>query len=158
MNWIIYAVIAIALIFIFKRLLPSPKSLNAATNALLAEHLLRRVELVQENQFAKELGEQIINVWRLSGFPNITDSAAIDSFNEESRFVQLNIIAMALNELGHSPHIANEYWQAVSNPLLANLGDDAHISAVSRRLKSNYGEDITIPERQFKLVSWGLSD
>lgn len=137
---------------------PSPMTLNAATNALLAEHFLQYVELVPENPFAKRLMDKIVDVWRLSGFPSIKDAAVAESFNNESRFAQLNIIAMALNKLGQHPMLPNESWHPVSNPVIPGLDDDAHIQAVAKRLQLNHGVNIQIPSRRFQMKEWGLSE
>lgn len=158
MDWLLYLVVAVVVIIAIKKMIPSPKKLDAATNALLAEHLLQYVELVPENSFAKELRDKIVDVWRLSGFPSIKDSAVAESFNNESRFAQLNIIAQAFNELGIYPMLPNEFWHPVSNPFIPGLDDDDHIQAVMKRLQSNHGVNLQIPSGRFQMKEWGLSE
>ena len=157
MAWLFYLIIAVVVVISIKIILPSPKKLAAATNALLAEHILQHVELTPDNPFAKELRDKIVDVWRVSGFPNIEESMVVDSFNRRSRFVQLNIIAMAFNELGHDPMLPNEIWHSVSNPFVPGLDNDAHVQAVVKRIQSNHGIYLQIPSRRFQLKEWGLS-
>ena len=52
MDWLVYLAAAAVIFFALKGLLPSPRQPNAATNALLTEHLLQVVERVPENAFA----------------------------------------------------------------------------------------------------------
>lgn len=63
MSWLTYTLLAVVALFLLKKMLPSPRKLGAATNALLAEHLLQHVEFVPENPFARELKQAVINVW-----------------------------------------------------------------------------------------------
>lgn len=156
MDWIVYVVIFVLVVIFVRRLLPSPKNLGAATNALLAEHYLQSIELVPENPFTTELGNGIVNVFRLSGFPNIDDSAVFEKFNNSNRFVQLLLIAMALNEFGNQPKLQNEFWHPVKNPFATNLENSSHVDAVKGRLLSTHDADVHISENKLHLDEKGL--
>lgn len=136
---------------------PRPKKFNAATNALLAEHLLGLVELVPGNPFSKEIADTIVRLLLSSNLWTSRDDV-VAFFNSEPRFTQLNVIAMALNELGHMPLLSKEIWQPVKNPLLPDLADQRHIDAVAQRLNAKHSVSIAIPPRRFQIVDWGLAD
>ncbi len=137
--------------------LPGQEKFAAATNAILAEHLLFTVELVPQNPFAKFLMDQIISVCQASGVGN-TGAVAIDFFNARSRFEQLNLIAMALAELDQVPMLGREVWVPVRNPFTAALNNEGHVRAVKARLKSAYGVDVEFRRGKFRIERWGLRD
>ena len=137
-----------------KKSFPSPKVLNAATNALLAEHYISLVELVGENPYVNELKSGVVKAWRHSGFPNMKEEDIYEQFNHSTRFQQLNILAMACNELNQDPMLPGEFWQSVKNPFLPELDDKHHLKSVAARLKSKHGVDIQIPEVRLNLYEW----
>lgn len=157
MTWIVYLAVA-ALIFVALRgLLPSPLQLNAATNALLAEHLLQFVELVPENTFAAELRDRVIVVWsRISGKENLPADRAAHEFNSSERVVQLNVLAVALHSLKHTPMLPAERWCQIRDPFKAP--SEKHIEAVRKRLAAKHGVRIELSKRPLQIVSWGISD
>jgi hypothetical protein len=71
---------------------PSTK-INAAINALLAEHLLSYVELAPQNPYAKTLADAMLAAAK-SRAPKKFDAAQFaEEFNTAPRFTQLNVIA-----------------------------------------------------------------
>src|SRR5689334_14788178 len=88
----------------------------AAVNALMAEHGLGLIELVPQNPFAAQLGSAVISVLRLGSRTPFDEDRWKGMFNREKRSTQLNIVAMALNHLGHSPMLPGESWRTVKNP------------------------------------------
>ncbi len=156
MEKIIFIISLIVLIWFAKKLLPSPKILGAVTNALLAEHYLSLVELVGENPYVNELKSGIVKAWRHSGFPNMEEEDIYTKFNRCTRFEQLNILAMAFNELDDEPMLAGEFWHSVKNPFLPRLDDEQHLKAVRDRLKANHGVDIHIPQERLNISDWDI--
>ena len=154
MKIILFTIGLIIFIWLVKKSLPSPKVLNAATNALLAEHSISLIELVGENPYVKDLKSGIVNAWRHSGFPNMKEEDIYEQFNHCTRFQQLNILAMAFNELNHDPMLPGEFWQFVKNPFLPDLDDEHHLKSVAARLKSKHGVDIQIPEQRLNIYDW----
>ncbi len=118
MKTILFSIGLIIIIWQLRKLLPSPKKLNAATNALLAEHYLSLIELVGENPFVEELKHGIVSAWHNSGFKNLSEDTVYEQFNQCTRFQQLNIIAMAFNENNINPSLNGEIWREVKNPAL----------------------------------------
>lgn len=153
MEWVL---LGLACLFILWSLTRGVPKFSAATNAILAEHTLGLVELVPENPFAKRLKDQVIDVWRRMGFPNMTEDQVAQSFNGLTRIGQLNILAIAFAELGDRPYLPGESWQYVRRPLL--MEDEAHVRAVAARMKSKHGVDIHIPTERFQIVDWGIVD
>ena len=94
-------------------------SYSAALAALLAEHNLGYIELVPQNPFAKELKEGIISAFRAGDRTHFDQDWWVSTFNASSRSVQLNFVALGLNELGHRP-ILEGVWPRVRNPMVLN--------------------------------------
>jgi len=138
-----------------------PSTHSAMTNALFAEHALSLIELVPENPFSTELGRQIVRTLQ-RGIPGqSSDREVITMFNCESRFVQLNIIAMAMNDLHQYPPLIGEHWQYVKNPFVFKFRPikPDFFAGVSKRLFRKHGVSITISEdRQLQLTDQGLID
>lgn len=157
MNWVIYAAAAVLVFFALKGLLPNPFELNTATNALLAEHLLQFVELVPENTFAAELRDRVIVVWRrVSGQEDLPPDRAAREFNSSQRIVQLNILAVALQSLKHTPMLRGEQWCKIRDPF--KIPSEQHIEAVRGRIAAKHGVRIELPKRSLQIVGWGISD
>jgi hypothetical protein len=156
MEWLIYALLAVVAVILLKRFLPSPKQFGPATNALLVEHALGLIELVPQNPFATRLKDAVVAVWRAAGFPRSTEEVVRDAFNRADRLVQLNILAMAFNELGHQPMLPNEFWHPVGNPFVSV--DPRHIEAVARRLNATHGINVSVRSKPLVMTAWGISD
>lgn len=90
------------------------------------------------------------------GFPNMAEAAVVDKFNRHSRFEQLNVLAMALNELGHNPILQGELWHEVRNPFLSVY--ERHIASIYKRIASRHGIVISLPAKPFRMTDWGISD
>lgn len=158
MLWIVGFSIAIIVFIVVLR--GPPRKFNSATNALLAEHVLRYIELVPENRTAQELKAEVLKVWRQSSAARVPDESIVKEFNDLPRTMQLNLLAKALASLGNLPMIGGigrEIWTPVERPLSV-MPKPAHIEAVAARLKSTYGTDVTIPDRRFRMYEWGVSD
>lgn len=156
MKTITFIISLIAIIWLVKKSLPSPKILGAVTNALLAEHYLSLVELIGENPYVNELKSGIVAAWRHSGFPNMEEEDIYAKFNRCTRFEQLNILAMAFNELNDEPMLADEFWHSVKNPFLPRLDDEQYLKAVADRLKAKHGVDIHIPQERLNISDWDI--
>ena len=118
----------------FATLFKGTKGFSAATNALLAEHMLSEMD----EDAKREIRDQIAYIFRAGGFPNITDELIERRFNSASRFVQLNFIALALNDLGIEPSFKGEFWHEVRNPFQPNICDEREIEAVQARLSNQH--------------------
>lgn len=154
MKTLFFLIGLVIFIWLLKKSLPSPKVLNASTNALLAEHSISLIELVGENPYVKDLKSGIISAWRHSGFPNMKEEDIYEQFNHCTRFQQLNILAMAFNELNQDPMLPGEFWQTVKNPFLPGLDEKQHLQSVAARLKSKHGVDIRIPDERLNIYDW----
>ena len=86
MIWVILVgIFAVIVFFAFRK----AKSYGVASNALLAEHMLVYIELVQENPFTKQLRDAVITVWQNGSNRNISEKDVIESFNRQERIVNL---------------------------------------------------------------------
>jgi hypothetical protein len=152
----IYATLGPALLYFC---LVAPKKLHApfVMNALLAEHSLSLIELVKENPFALSLRDAIVSVYRHSQPREMTFDEIARSFNEEGRLVQLNIIAMAFNELVRSPTLHNAEWLPVANPFVVDA-DDKLIRSVAEQLSKKHKVAFGIANGKFELTEDSLLD
>ena len=133
------------------------RDLDRVHNALLAEHSMSLTELDPENSFAATLKGAVIKTYRVSGIQNYSPDTAADSFNELSRFEQLNILAMALNEMGHSPVLRGAHWMPVKNPFGDRI-DDALIESISKQLTEKHRAPVQLATGQFAVTEWGIAD
>jgi len=134
-------------------LFPSTK-LNAAVNALLAEHLLSYVELTPQNPYARTLADAMLAATqsRAKGF----DAARFtDQFNAAPRFTQLNVVASGFQELGRTPQGTS--WRRVRKPF-SPLENAKKIEKAQHMLFFHHGIDVRIRSGSFKLTDWGLCD
>ncbi len=148
MIWLIWTVLVVALLVLVRRIRVSPKDFAAATNALLAEHHLS-LRLSETSEYPKQLAELLRNVTRATGFPNATDELVFGSFDRRDRFVQLNLIALALDHAGIDPEIPGEKWYPFRNPFLLKR-DDSNIQTVSERIYRQCGIRLEVNEAKLR--------
>lgn len=125
-------------------------SFGGAQNALFVELMLPSLNVVQRAQ----LKERIIRIFQSSGFPKKKPDAVISHINDSTRIAQLNFIALAMNELGYSPPLKNEYWTEVRNPFDPSLATENEIWAVAKRLKSNHNVSVSIGSGPLNFDEW----
>lgn len=111
------------------------KGFAAATNALLAENMLPSLSKADKDNVRL----QIAHIFRTGGFPNISDDFIYTQFNSQPRAAQLNLVAMALNELGIEPPFKGESWHEVRNPFLPSAYDASDLAAVQARMSNQHG-------------------
>ncbi len=126
------------------------KGFAAATNALLAEHMLPTLSSDQKDQ----VRAQISHIFRAGGFPNITDDFIYTQFHSESRVVQLNLVALALNDLGIEPPYKGEFWHEVRNPFRPDIYDSNDIAAVQARLSNQHGVHFQLAREPMHLMDF----
>lgn len=129
----------------------------AAVNALLAEHSLGLTELVPQNPFAAQLKSAVISVLRMGSRTPFDQGHWINIFNHENRTTQLNIVAMALNELGHSPMLFGELWRPVKNPFIIR-DVEGKLDRAAQYIQRRHGEVIRLRSSRLTLEAWGLAD
>jgi hypothetical protein len=115
-------------------LLKGNKGFAAANNALLAEHMLPSLTTQQKQR----VQGQILHIYRAGGFPNISEDFVYTDFNSQPRLVQLNLIAMALNDLNIEPPLKGEFWNEVRNPFRPDIYDQRDMEAVQARLSNQH--------------------
>lgn len=119
---------------LFSFLFKGNSGFAAATNALLAEYMLSNLTGDQKNK----LRAQIAHIFRAGGFPGLSEEFIRTKFNSQPRAVQLNFVALALNDLGINPPFRGEFWHEVKNPFLPNIYDAADLEAVQARLSNQH--------------------
>lgn len=83
-------------------------------------------------------------------------------FNLSPRFVQLNVVALGLNELGDPPLLTSERWRLVRNPFV--LSEAARELEKARRFfEKRYGSSLhgfswRLRSRLLAIKEWGLCD
>ena len=129
--------------------------LNAAINALLAEHLLSYVELTPQNPYAKTLANAMLAATKPRRAKAFDAESFVEAFNAAPRFTQLNIIASGFQQLGRTPQGAS--WRRVRKPF-APLENPKKVEKAQHMLFFHNGIDVRIRSGSFQLTDWGLCD
>lgn len=121
---------------------------KAATNAVLASHLLPGLDKQQKKNIATLIAEQILN----SRYRGTADDV-LRELNNNCRVTQMNFIAMACNDLGVKPPIDDGVgWRHVSNPYsVGGHTKERDISAVVRWFARKNGVSINWPGDDVKV-------
>lgn len=133
---------------LFRKLLGIP-SFSGATNALLVEMVLPTLTDEQRRQIKNKL----VSIYRNGGSPRASEESALSSISSSGRIVLLNFIALALNELGYLPPLKNEDWSVVRNPFHDET-TESNLWAVSKRLKSTHGVNVSVGVGLVDFDSW----
>jgi hypothetical protein len=165
MGWLIILAVMVLGIFLYTRSNAGfgPSTVAGATNALLAEQLLRSLAQAARNPLSTKLRPYVIEVYRNAGFPNQTEESIASSFNESNRLEQLNILAMAADRAGLKPSLPGEHWLSISNPFTVfppnATGADLVVTQVMERLvsKHNIGLEISVNQK-FRMDQAGIWD
>jgi hypothetical protein len=125
-------------------------SFAGSTNALLVELTLPALS----DQQRSELKVRAVEVFRKIGSPDMSAEAALADLNHASRITQLNILALAMKELGYKPILSTERLRKVRDPFSPDLVDEHTLRAVARRLKWAHGVEAHIGEEPISFDSW----
>ncbi len=125
-------------------------SFNGATNALLVEFTLPTLTDLQRTQ----LKGRVFEVFRTCSPPDLSAEAARPDLNQATRIAQLNMIAVAMKELGYKPPLKKEVLHKVRDPFDPGHGEERALRAVARRLKWKHGVEIWIGEEPICFDSW----
>jgi len=131
------------------RLIDMP-SFNGATNALLVELTLPTLTESQRT----ELKVRVVEVFRSRVASDSPAEAALAELNQAARIVQLNLLALAMKELGYQPPLKKEVLHTVRDPFDPNHADERAMRAVARRLKWKHGVEIWISEESISFDTW----
>ncbi|MBX3327519.1 MAG: hypothetical protein U0223_16910 [Nitrospira sp.] len=131
------------------KLLDMP-SFNGATNALLVE--LALLEFTESER--TQLKGRVVDLYRTHRAADGTIEAAMVELNQIPRFFQLNLVALAMKDLGLKPPLKKEKLQKVHDPFDPNHADERALNAVARRLKWQHGIEIWIREEPISFDSW----
>jgi hypothetical protein len=131
------------------RLLDMP-SFNGATNALLVELAIPELTETQRSQ----LKGRVIELFRAHRSPNGSVDVALAELNQTPRVFQLNMLALAMKDLGYPPPFKKEKLQKIKDPFDPSHADEYAMRAVARRLKWHYGVEVWIAEESISFDSW----
>lgn len=131
------------------RLLDMP-SFNGATNALLVELAIPELTDSQRSQ----LKDRVIELFRTHRSLDGAAEVILVELNQTPRVFQLNILAIAMKDLGYPPPFKKEKIQKIQNPFDPSHADEHAMRAVARRLKWQYGVEVWIAEESISFDSW----
>lgn len=131
----------------FGSLFRGTKGFSTATNALLAEATLPKLDASQRNR----IKSKVLQVLKSGGMARHSDEYLSSFFDRQPRLVQLNFVAIACQELNIKPAIDGEIWCDVKNPFLPNAYDDSDILAVRDRLRTQRRAEISVKAGQLSL-------
>lgn len=134
---------------ILSRLFNLP-SFKGATNALLVELALPELTKTQRTQ----LKSRVVELIQTHRSPDRTPEAVLVELNQTPRIFQLNVLALAMKELGHPLPLKKEKLQKVKDPFDPSHGDEHALRAVARRLKWHYGVEVWLAEEPISFDSW----
>lgn len=131
------------------RLLDIP-SFNGATNALLVELALPELTESQRSQ----LKGRVLELYRTHKTSDGSTEVMLLELNQTPRIFQLNMLALAMKDLGYPLPFKKEKIQKIKNPFDPSHADEYAMRAVARRLKWHYGVDVWIAEESISFDSW----
>lgn len=134
---------------ILSRLFGMP-SFDGASNALLVELTLPTLTAAQRAQ----LKVRVVEAFRARGVSGMPAEAALVDLNQATRIAQLNLLSLAMKELGYKPPLKREAWHKVQDPFDPGHADERALRAVARRLKWKHGVEIWIGEESISFDSW----
>jgi len=133
----------------FSRLFGMP-SFAGSTNALLVELTLPTLTDPQRAELKTRMIEFLQNIGSLDTSPE----TALATLNQASRMTQLNLLAIAMKELGYRPALSTERLRKIKDPFAPDLVDEHALRAVARRLKWTHGIEPHIGEEPINFDSW----
>ena len=125
-------------------------SFAGSTNALLVELTLPTLTDPQR----RELKVRAIQFLQNIGSPGMSPETALADLNQASRMTQLNVLALAMKELGYKPSLSSERLRKVRDPFAPDLVDEHALRAVARRLKWKYGVEASLSVESITFDSW----
>ncbi len=125
-------------------------SFNGATNALLVE--LALLELTESQR--AHLKNRVLELYRVHRASTEPTEDTLVELNQTPRFFQLNLVALAMKDLGYKPPLKKEKLQKVRDPFDPTHADERALSAVARRLKWQHGIEIWVREEPISFDSW----
>jgi hypothetical protein len=131
------------------RLLDMP-SFNGATNALLVELSLPELTESQRSQ----LKGRVIELFQTHRASDGPAEVMLVELNQMPRIFQLNIVALAMKDLGYPTPFKKEKLQKIKNPFDPSHADEHAMRAVARRLKWHYGVEVWIAKESISFDSW----
>lgn len=134
----------------FKNMISGGAGIAGANNAHLAEMLLKGFS--PQDKF--RVLERMIKMYKRAGGIAAAPELIIRRFNEaNSRVAQLNIIALALADLGYPSPIPGESWMAVQNPF--SLGtDETDLEVNAGHMRRKHQIHIALPKSKIDFNLW----
>ncbi|MDX2251743.1 MAG: hypothetical protein NW202_05630 [Nitrospira sp.] len=125
-------------------------SFAGSTNALLVELTLPTLTDPQRAALKARAIEFLQNI----SSPGMSPETALAGLNQASRMTQLNVLALAMKELGYKPALSSERLRKVQDPFAPDLVNEQALRAVARRLKWKYGVEASLSVESITFDSW----
>jgi hypothetical protein len=125
-------------------------SFAGSTNAILVELTLPTLTDPQRSQLKIRAIQFLQNI----GSPGMSPETALADLNQASRMTQLNVLALAMKELGYKPVLSSERLRAIKDPFASDLVNEHALRAVARRLKWKYGVEASLSLESITFDSW----
>jgi len=125
-------------------------SFAGSTNTLLVELTLPSLSDPQRTELKTRVIEYLQNTGSLGTSPE----TALAQLNHASRITQLNLLAIAMKELGYRPALSTERFKKIHDPFAPDLVDEHTLRAVARRLKWAHGVEPHIGEEPINFDTW----
>lgn len=125
-------------------------SFAGSTNALLVELTLPTLTDLQR----AELKARAIQFFQNISPSGMSPETALAGLNQASRMTQLNVLALAMKELGYKPALSSERLRKVQDPFAPDLVNEQALRAVARRLKWKYGVEASLSVESITFDTW----
>jgi hypothetical protein len=97
---------------------------------------------------------RVIEVFRKISAPDLSTETLLADLNQASRMTQLNLLALAMKELGYKPALSSERLRIVRDPFAPDLVNEHALRAVARRFKWKYGVEASLSLESITFDSW----
>ncbi len=118
---------------------PMKTKFGVAANILSAEYALKNLS----PDIIKRALNDVIHKLQ-NGFNLKNEEEAFSRFLREDRQTQLNVLALAFDNINISPLQRGEYWTFTKNPFNPTIYDESAMDAVKSRYRKTYREDFSI--------------
>ena len=120
---------------------------KAATNAILAQHLLTHLDNTQK----KAIITSVIN--RLKSKYNYTDREVVLSLNKDDRICQLNLVAHACSDLHMPPTVDDgRGWRRLRHPVIsAGFVKQKHLESAIDHIRQRTGISVDWPGNDVRI-------
>lgn len=113
-----------------------------ALNAVMANQLMAHSNL----ETKVRISDEVINIISSARYGKLSKAEILSELNSDNRVAQMNLIALACDNLHIDPPFNNSHWERVKNPYgLSRLVDETLIQATIQSIQKDSRHEISWP-------------